>query len=345
VDDSPAKCVLQPYNHLCVPEYDGTRRHNSGLAKWKEEILAAREKQEGKKIQSCESEGTECTFAPISVGENAPIPEDEASSAGNSNPGRKIKVGKKKTNIADRRVKREQIALETEVEMDDIVLAMIGILETIKFETNVGSWVKQGGVWAGFEEEREILSTEKNPGLNEEEDASIGKIEAGTANPGSVHDSGPILAENITAISSCGMSDVLINKDNVVTGPEIAPEAAAQESSSVDLVSPLSSKFSSPIVLTSPRSLANILSPHRKSTTQLSPLIVNSASAGLYRPPALAGLAAASVVEPEVSTSLPTPIPMWFNSSKVVGFWASKGQDALERLGIELKDGVKPFTS
>lgn len=78
LDDSSLKAVVQPYNHVVVPEYDKTKRNND-LAVWKSE--------------------------------SAKHPDD----------------GK----------------------YDQTLLAVIGILQRSRNESNIASWIRSGGLWAG----------------------------------------------------------------------------------------------------------------------------------------------------------------------------------------------------
>jgi hypothetical protein len=156
VDDSPEKCVLQPYNHLCVPEYDGQRMHASGLAKWKAEVfdsgraISTKIPDDGEealsKSDSLLKEDNSQVDSHFSPEDNAPEP----TSTKDKHPTEKTKGAKKSKKRAEREKKALELPEDDSTQMDQVMLALVGIFDTIKYETNVAAWVKNGGLWAEF---------------------------------------------------------------------------------------------------------------------------------------------------------------------------------------------------
>ncbi|KAF8452249.1 hypothetical protein L210DRAFT_3383593 [Boletus edulis BED1] len=108
LDDSPHKAVLQPYSHVCIPEYDRTRRQHDLRS-----FLATQELKQNKKAkQKNQVEATTHSTDPM-------IPEP--------------------LSLAE---------LAEKESYDVILLAVIGILETMKLQSNVAGWIRSGGLWA-----------------------------------------------------------------------------------------------------------------------------------------------------------------------------------------------------
>lgn len=96
LDDSPHKAMLQPYNHVCIPEYDSTRR------KLDLDSLAA--------MAESQSQG---------YGEESEVPSVTLLGAAQ---------------------------VDTEP-FDATLLAVVGILDEIKHQSNVAGWIRAGGLW------------------------------------------------------------------------------------------------------------------------------------------------------------------------------------------------------
>lgn len=115
LDDSPLKAVLQPYNHVCLPEYDGNKRA-------KDLAIFTREK---------DMEG----------------PQYESD---NPDENRKRKRRAKKEKRRQERLakgKSTEPISEEEDEYDSTLLAVIGVLEEVKMQHNVAAWIRAGGLW------------------------------------------------------------------------------------------------------------------------------------------------------------------------------------------------------
>ncbi|EPQ53321.1 hypothetical protein GLOTRDRAFT_45955, partial [Gloeophyllum trabeum ATCC 11539] len=100
LDDSPRKAHLQPYNHVCIREYDASLRRAD-----LEVLHAAREEERARK-------------------------EDEEERA--------------------RKEDGEQRARTRDDEAgtyDATLLAVVGVLDAVRAESNVAGWIRRGGLW------------------------------------------------------------------------------------------------------------------------------------------------------------------------------------------------------
>lgn len=110
LDDSPHKAVLQPYNHICIPEYGSTRRRHD-----LQTFLATKKpKEDGKTKRMNQVSGALSTDRTV-------LELDPRSALSES---------------------AEQESY------DATLLAVIGILETVKLQSNVAGWIRQGSLWA-----------------------------------------------------------------------------------------------------------------------------------------------------------------------------------------------------
>ncbi|EJD52610.1 hypothetical protein AURDEDRAFT_142524 [Auricularia subglabra TFB-10046 SS5] len=109
LDDSTVKASLQPYNHLCVTEFDETAAKHERLLLELEQMR---------------------------VRSQIPRPDENE---------------KKKQKRLRRAEAAERAVLDENGEPrghEDMLLAVIGVLDHIRHETNVANWIKNGGLWA-----------------------------------------------------------------------------------------------------------------------------------------------------------------------------------------------------
>ncbi|KAI6014564.1 hypothetical protein PISMIDRAFT_672343 [Pisolithus microcarpus 441] len=106
LDDSPHKAVLQPYNHVCIPEYDSPRR------KLDLDALAV-----GRLELRTES-GSQLDYHRCEPG---------------------LRVNRQATWSDAAQVDTESL--------DPTLLAVVGILDEIKRQSNVAGWIRAGGLW------------------------------------------------------------------------------------------------------------------------------------------------------------------------------------------------------
>ncbi|KII90450.1 hypothetical protein PLICRDRAFT_52190 [Plicaturopsis crispa FD-325 SS-3] len=119
LDDTPLKAFLQPYNHICIKEYDTALRKND---LWVHEEGVWIEEEDSK-------EKTRRSLYEVHV--------KEASN-------KKRKRGKK---IIPPQLSPLRKLLDPHKQFDPTLLAVIGILDTIKLQSNVAGWIRDGGLW------------------------------------------------------------------------------------------------------------------------------------------------------------------------------------------------------
>ena len=142
VDDSPLKAKLQPYNHLCVREYAATMR-GSDVAVRDAEVLAARASRHS-------------TPTPIRELENENTEEDAAIAKKRKRKERKREKTEKKRAAKKSWKAREQARVAGGGgEYDEMLLAVVGILEEVKVQGNVSAWMRRGGLMLGQEQEQD----------------------------------------------------------------------------------------------------------------------------------------------------------------------------------------------
>ncbi|TFK66028.1 hypothetical protein BDN72DRAFT_900159 [Pluteus cervinus] len=141
LDDSPRKAYLQPWNHLCIHEYvEHMRKADLDLA-----MREAAEPPPSHQPQNSESSGsTDQIYDGQATGEVK----------------KKRKRAKKK--------KEKVTAPPTDHQYDPTLLAIVGILDTIRCESNVAGWLRSGGLWAGAgkgENETVVMVEDANVGV------------------------------------------------------------------------------------------------------------------------------------------------------------------------------------
>lgn len=154
LDDSPLKAQLQPWNHICIKEYVAQMRAADVTASLnlKQHIKAGVEGQD-----LADSKLVEET-ADVEV----ELIVEERSSEGepvNSDPRkRKRRPHKKKLAKGDEQIASltEEITYQWWQHFDCTLLAVVGVLDAVKQESNVAAWVRQGGLWGS-----EMASTEE----------------------------------------------------------------------------------------------------------------------------------------------------------------------------------------
>jgi len=137
LDDSPHKATLQPYNHVCIPEYGSTRRQHD-----LQSLLATRGSKDGKQSKKAKQKNQVETHL---VGQL--VLESSSQESAEKEP------------------------------YDVMLLAIIGVLEAVKLQSNVAGWIRNGGLW-----------DVKHPGAADVGDApdtvvSTGNDESSTSDP------------------------------------------------------------------------------------------------------------------------------------------------------------------
>ena len=130
MDDSPLKAKLQPYNHLCVREYAANVR-GTDVAVRDAEVLATCAEQQ-------------------SIGEGEEEEEDPGTAKKRKRKARKKdKMNKKRAGKKSWRATEQARGLGGEY--DEMLLAVVGILEEVKVQGNGAGWMRTGGLMMGQE--------------------------------------------------------------------------------------------------------------------------------------------------------------------------------------------------
>ncbi|KAH7886789.1 hypothetical protein F5I97DRAFT_1936412 [Phlebopus sp. FC_14] len=126
LDDSLHKAMLQPYNHVCIPEYDSGRRSHDLLS-----LQAFR--KSSKRIRSQESKVKDV------VESGADSLAEFAHSASDSD----LSVSDLSINESS-----DSAGSDSKEPFDVVLLAVVGILDAVKRQSNVAGWVRGGGLLA-----------------------------------------------------------------------------------------------------------------------------------------------------------------------------------------------------
>lgn len=179
LDDSPLKARLQPYNHVCLPEYDGRRRtHDVALATYLNAVDVLRGEngtrspecspieplskdvkgnpdEENLKKRKGRSPSFEAVGCPDPIGSSIGSPSDS-----DTHPLKHMKKRKKK----QLRTLHESVDQHAcpEGKFDDTLLAVIGILDAAMMQSNIAGWIMDGGLWAMRANGSTPLATESN---------------------------------------------------------------------------------------------------------------------------------------------------------------------------------------
>jgi hypothetical protein len=135
LDDSPLKARLQPYNHVCLREYDQSLRgRDVELLNWEKAVATA-----GTAVQDTLAESQTAEVADE-------VADEDMTVASPGEAGLNAGQRKKRKRQVERAAKLAATA-PTHREYDETLLAIIGILDAIKQESNVAGWIRTGGLW------------------------------------------------------------------------------------------------------------------------------------------------------------------------------------------------------
>ncbi len=145
LDDSPRKAELQPYNHVCLPEYSAEVRARDL------EILHAKQEAETQ-MADLDPEGSlrdksEAADMPVFADESAESTGEGAVVGDDTNDEVPKKRKRKEKKEKNREARRLQVQMDAQGAYNDTLLAVIGILEEIKMQKNVAAWIREGGLW------------------------------------------------------------------------------------------------------------------------------------------------------------------------------------------------------
>lgn len=152
LDDSPHKARLQPYNHVCIPEYSSSLREKD-LQQFLHEKSTQMPKPRKRKWNISESVPDQTESAGILL----PSPDSNPTLIGSTS----ARVEQSSSPIPP--TERAHISSRSSAEpYDPTILAVIGVLDEIKKQSNVAGWIQGGGLWNVApvpEAEREVVGT------------------------------------------------------------------------------------------------------------------------------------------------------------------------------------------
>ncbi|OCB88877.1 hypothetical protein A7U60_g3972 [Sanghuangporus baumii] len=147
LDDSPKKARLQPFNHVCVDEYSIEQRDADKALKKRQRRFEEHEKK-AMVTPSVEHLGNTEHEKQSGLEEGLECVEEELTEREKARKKRKEEKKKKRQETIDAVEEKEAFLSETG-QYDSALLAIIGILDAIKQESNVAGWIRAGGLWAG----------------------------------------------------------------------------------------------------------------------------------------------------------------------------------------------------
>ncbi|KAL4248193.1 hypothetical protein ABKN59_007123 [Abortiporus biennis] len=299
LDDSPRKAELQPYNHICLPEYDGKRRALDLNILQAEKNREIREKH-AKELEEFEETAEKPESSDKEVEGAESELKEEGTETADADATRKRKRKEKKLKKAVERAtatEGEQLG-----EYDDTLIAIIGILDEIKHQANVASWIRFGGLWGlgGSPADSNISTvadtgeepTPSSPPASQNGAEGEGDVE------GNVSDASDLSVEG-TRTPSDGRKKKKRQrrKDGILNGDGVKPDA-----------------------LTNPATLSSYV---------VGKAPAESASHGDGADADAGG-----------ASTDGTPM-MWFENTSTIQYWANRGRKVLENMGIPLEPGIE----
>lgn len=142
LDDSPHKARLQPYNHVCIPEYTPSFREKD-LQQFQREKIEATQGQQMPKARKRKRK----------INESMPNQTESAellspSSDSGPNVVRSTSAHVEQSSIPILPTERAQAPSRSSDEpYDPTILAVIGVLDEIKKQSSVAGWIQGGGLW------------------------------------------------------------------------------------------------------------------------------------------------------------------------------------------------------
>ncbi|KIK78453.1 hypothetical protein PAXRUDRAFT_325246 [Paxillus rubicundulus Ve08.2h10] len=230
LDDSPHKALLQPYNHICIPEYDSARRQADLLS-----IVAMRQPKESKQSKKRklhnEVEAVDCIDL---ASPHLDAVSDSPSSARPASPD-----------------------LAAKEPFDVTLLAVIGIIDAVKFQSNVAGWVRGGGLWVAQEKSAEVGTAE-----------DVEELSVGSTSPTTSSDDRPVRkrkrtkSQKMAAQGGPGISDKADTTTIVQTGNDAS-------TTSDPAVTPTQAHLEATMWFNGPSTLAHWVARGRKALNEL----------------------------------------------------------------------------
>lgn len=376
LDDSPLKARLQPWNHLCVQEYDESSwKENIRVVKsWSrsrsqktlERISVSPENDDTKntetevveveKVTSITdtleyseekiSNGEFPTGRPLSELQENERPEQTDHLPNPSDPIDHIDGQQPSSNptnplLPSTSPLESTSDSDTSVVLDETLLAAIGILEELKYQSNVCSWLRNRGPWTTINGE-DTLATRTE---NDAQQAATGEINAETLEPSSTPEK-----------SSCSQSSTSYCDVMSFSSQDIQDMPIPGLSQSLPNSNPNSQSISEASVNSKRRHshfeeeeeediLVDIEVERQRQRTKRMKLsdgfasVPSSSSSSMT--PSVINSSPSSFQEPNfLFNSLP-PSQFWFQDKDVFAHWVKQGRRALRELEIDELHGVE----
>ncbi|GJE94097.1 hypothetical protein PsYK624_102650 [Phanerochaete sordida] len=324
LDDSPAKAARQPYNHVCLPEYDARARARD-LAVFTREKEAQELAEARRELAEGECSGdvdpgaggavdaatgeTDAAAAPAEAsGEVDAADVADANADDDKDATRKRKRQEKKARKRQEKLAKAAAAPEAtqadDDEYDPTLLAVVGVLDAVKRERNVAAWVRAGGLWGP-------RGAPPSGGAAEGDTADAGGSGSGDA-AGAVE------------------SDVPVEKDGEGGAGEVEKEAV-QEAEGAALEEDGRSADSRKRVRYRGASAAPAGNDDASSVAPLG----DEPGAEKKETPQW------KAVDRTKAQEEGNGAPLWFEDPAALRYWAERGRRALEELGIPVEHGIE----
>ena len=361
MDDSSLKAILQPWNHLWVSEYGPQRRKlDVELAERELELrwLDEWEKQGGlmaEREQECSSlyeQALKSTEETTEVKKSIEAEQKRTKKEKKMGNLEKLILASEQQEIkANREANRR--AKEGKKSYDELLLAVIGILDALKHEGNVAGWMRSGGLVRVVGDHRKRISETL-------------ETESTTATTSTVTTT---LTTSISPLTPRSKRD---SPTTPIQGPSkrrrLTNDAESEPSSTYgERLDPDFEMLATSLSMSVPSSPSHPSPPRSSSSSSSSPLLlaqVEQAFTGVPLSTTAEEAAAASstTTTPTTTTSgnkksvstrrpatAPPPFPqlvespprgLWCEIPCVLSHWAQRGRKALAELGIEVIHGV-----
>ena len=252
-----------------------------------------------------------------------------------------------------------------EESFDELLLAVIGVLDALKHEGNVAGWMRSGGLVkiGGGDQETisEIPETEEMPVTTTTMTTSMSTLDPQTTTLASSSTLTPRSKHDSSAISIQGPSKRRrLTHSHSQTDKELDGEQTMEMDSDSDSDSEMAvsttpttkrKSFSVPSSLSPPlRDTTIPIHGERSEQTPFSSARREQALTGVPLSTGMKAVLAASIKTPTYnmdSVSTPTPIPqtptdplLWYERACVLSHWVQRGRKALAELEIDVIHGV-----
>lgn len=352
LDDSPLKARLQPWNHLCIREYDGAvwKKNTQIIQSRKTSISVVRsdhgdtdvtrtelqETRVSKQIGSLQGGSSPQNISYKSRRSLSSIETSSVSEPGNASV---LSTTDSETVSSTRPYTYSRDSdsdSEPDLHLDETLLATIGVLEELKHQSNVCGWLRNRGLWikegglADTATDAES-ATSKSDSLTDERTPihSMPETVFGPAQSSSIYANvKPLSLNSEEAQNIPGLSSLTDPASGVVSDTTL--KRKYQDLSDTEFDKNESKRFKSSqgaIPVTPPPSLPSATQQEKHTfpcTSTDTPMNFN--------------LLATASSHGESSSTTPT---LWFEDDDVFAYWVKQGRRVLQRLGIAESHGLE----